>query len=48
MRCTHAEGAAMDEYIERAEVERILMEKYNMMCARQLFVRYTDDYMLEV
>lgn len=22
MRCTHAEGAAMAEYIERAEVER--------------------------
>ena len=41
-------GAAMAEYIERAEAERILMEKYNMMCSRQLYVRYTDDYMLEV
>ena len=47
MRCTHAEGAAMAEYIERAEVERVLIEKYSMMCARQLFGRYTDDYMFE-
>ena len=36
MRCTPAEGAAMAEYIERAEVGRILMEKYNTMCTRQL------------
>lgn len=26
----------MAEYIERAEVERILIEKYNTMCTRQL------------